>query len=158
MGDLNFLWNAARRRHGMDAAQLLGNGSEQKADFLLHLLFAVDSLGDFLAHELAEAAAQPVNVRLDGILGQFQPPGRVPVGQSGFVHAVKTLQLLEQLGLSLGGIFLVLDVERDWPVARTWPAHDNWIWDVRWSPDGARLVSAGADSFPDCPNITRPAR
>ena len=40
---------------------------------------------------------------------------------------------------------VVLDVKRDWRVARSWAAHHGPILEVRWSPDGTRLVSAGWD-------------
>ena len=38
---------------------------------------------------------------------------------------------------------MVRDVNGDWTIVRTWPAHAAAVWDVRWSPDGTRLVSAG---------------
>ncbi len=40
---------------------------------------------------------------------------------------------------------MILDVKRDWRVARSWAARHGSILEVRWSPDGTRLVSAGED-------------
>ena len=37
----------------------------------------------------------------------------------------------------------VLDVEENWEVARRWEVDPPGIWNLRWSPDGTQLVSAG---------------
>ena len=42
---------------------------------------------------------------------------------------------------------VVLDVSQNWEVVRHWEAHDAGIWEVRWSPEGDRLVSAGEDGI-----------
>jgi len=43
------------------------------------------------------------------------------------------------------GKIVMLDVDRNWVEAHDWQAHDAGIWQVRWSPDGDRLVSVGED-------------
>jgi eukaryotic-like serine/threonine-protein kinase len=40
---------------------------------------------------------------------------------------------------------VILDADQGWRKIKRWPAHSAGIWEVRWSPDGTRLISAGGD-------------
>jgi len=62
--------------------------------------------------------------KLRGLSGEFSPDGR-------------------WFAIIVERDIFVLDVNQNWEVVRHWPAHNDRIWEVKWSPDGTRLVSVG---------------